>query len=201
MKRRQFLKDATLAGTVLPWLARNVPAAEATSDLGAKAGITMDAALAKDWLARWEKSIVSDARNRYCDREMGEEIGWLVSPFLNGFYGGYYEIDVEGMVAAFEHGLVFTKEDIHRLIATNRDFMWNQQITGPGSGGSMAASLTLDGRTHLGCCGRPWCLTTRRCEGSLWPTTTRPVGVGWRPRRGSSPVRRPEPPHALNPDE
>jgi hypothetical protein len=44
--------------------------------------------------------------------------------------GGYYGIDVEGMVAAYEHGLVFTKEDLQRLIATNRDFMWNQQIQG-----------------------------------------------------------------------
>ncbi|MCK4293939.1 MAG: hypothetical protein KAY65_12130, partial [Planctomycetes bacterium] len=43
--------------------------------------------------------------------------------------GGYYEIDVEGIVTAFEHGVVFTKQDIHRLIATNRDFMWNGQIT------------------------------------------------------------------------
>ncbi len=42
--------------------------------------------------------------------------------------GGYYADDVEGIVAAYEHGLVFTKEDIARLIATNRDFMWNQQI-------------------------------------------------------------------------
>ena len=42
--------------------------------------------------------------------------------------GGYYDINVRGMVAAYEHGLVFTKEDIARLIATNRDFMWNQQI-------------------------------------------------------------------------
>ena len=44
--------------------------------------------------------------------------------------GGYYGIDVEGIVAAYEHGLVFTKEDIDRLIATNRDFMWNQQVQG-----------------------------------------------------------------------
>ena len=42
--------------------------------------------------------------------------------------GGYYGIDVAGIVAAYEHGLVFTKEDIARLIATNRDFMWNQQV-------------------------------------------------------------------------
>ena len=44
--------------------------------------------------------------------------------------GGYYAIDVEGIVTAYEHGLVFDKEDLERLIATNRDFMWNQQIKG-----------------------------------------------------------------------
>jgi len=49
----------------------------------------MDEALAKDWLARWEKNITGDIRNRYCDKEMGEEIGWLVTPFLNGFHYGY----------------------------------------------------------------------------------------------------------------
>lgn len=42
-----------------------------------------------DWLARWEKNILQSARTRYCDRELGEEIGWLVSPFLDGFYWGY----------------------------------------------------------------------------------------------------------------
>ena len=52
----------------------------------------MDPALAKDWLARWEKKIIGDTsnpRDRYCDKEMGEEIGWLVTPFTNGFYWGY----------------------------------------------------------------------------------------------------------------
>ena len=44
--------------------------------------------------------------------------------------GGYYGIDAEGMVDAFEHKLVFTRADIDRLVATNRDFMWNQQMTG-----------------------------------------------------------------------
>ncbi len=42
-----------------------------------------------DWLARWENNILQSARTRYCDRELGEEIGWLVSPFLDGFYWGY----------------------------------------------------------------------------------------------------------------
>ena len=91
------------------------------------APVALDPALARDWLARWEKNILSDARNRYCDRELGEEMGWLVSPFLNGFY---YAIDVEGIVAAFERGRVFTRDDLQRLIATNHDFMWNQRLPG-----------------------------------------------------------------------
>ncbi len=41
------------------------------------------------WMARWEHNIVGDSRNRYCDKEMGEEIGWLISPFFDGFYNGY----------------------------------------------------------------------------------------------------------------
>ena len=49
----------------------------------------MDDAKYKDWLSRWERNIVSDARNRSCDKEMGEEIGWLMTPFVEGFHYGY----------------------------------------------------------------------------------------------------------------
>ncbi len=42
--------------------------------------------------------------------------------------GGYYDVDVGAIVLAYEHGLVFTQDDIARLIATNRDFMWNKEI-------------------------------------------------------------------------
>ncbi len=42
--------------------------------------------------------------------------------------GGYYADDLEGIVPAYEHGLVFTREDMARFIATNRDFMWNKEI-------------------------------------------------------------------------
>ena len=48
-----------------------------------------DAVLKRDWMARWEKNILGDSRSRYCDKETGEEIGWLVSPFVNGFYYGW----------------------------------------------------------------------------------------------------------------
>jgi len=53
-----------------------------------------------------------------------------MTPWPKTARGTYYTIDVFGIVAAYEHGLVFTKEDLDRLIATNRDFMWNQQIQG-----------------------------------------------------------------------
>ena len=43
---------------------------------------------------------------------------------------GYYDSDVKGIVTAFEHGLVFSRADIDGLIATNRDFMWNQVVAG-----------------------------------------------------------------------
>jgi hypothetical protein len=57
--------------------------------LGARSAVAASPALRRDWLARWQKNIIGDSRNRYCDREMGEEIGWLISPFLSGFYYGY----------------------------------------------------------------------------------------------------------------
>ena len=79
MNRREFLGDLVLAGAALPLV---------KSDVRGAAG----ADLTQDWLARWEKNILGRALSRYCDKEMGEQLGWL--------------------------------------IATNRDFMWNQQVTG-----------------------------------------------------------------------
>ncbi|HZM01580.1 MAG TPA: hypothetical protein VFC44_01030, partial [Candidatus Saccharimonadales bacterium] len=80
MKRRSFLKQAAFAAGI---------ASLFDNPIAIVLGESTDTALAQDWLARWKKNILGDARNRYCDREMGEEIGWLVSPFLNGFYYGY----------------------------------------------------------------------------------------------------------------
>jgi hypothetical protein len=78
--RREFLKRAAALSA---W------AALRRAGFAADGAVKSDPALARDWLARWEKNILSDCKNRYCDREMGEELGWLVSPFLNGFYYGY----------------------------------------------------------------------------------------------------------------
>ena len=55
--------------------------------------VKMDDATFQNWLERWDKNITNDARNRYCDRELGEEIGWLISPFLDSFYYGYLATD------------------------------------------------------------------------------------------------------------
>jgi hypothetical protein len=86
--RRAFLKDASAAAGILG-LASGLAGAAAIGKPREKVAPTMDETRAREWLSRWEANILEDARNRYCDREMGEEIGWLVSPFLNGFYYGY----------------------------------------------------------------------------------------------------------------
>ena len=49
----------------------------------------MDPAVAGEWMRRWKQNILNESRDRYCDREIGEKIGWLVTPFLDGFYYGY----------------------------------------------------------------------------------------------------------------
>ena len=76
MNRREFLWDLVLAGAALPLVKSDVRGAAS-------------AVPTQDWLARWDKNILGRARSRYCDKEMGEQLGWLVSPFLNGFYYGY----------------------------------------------------------------------------------------------------------------
>ena len=44
----------------------------------------------KEWLAKWDKEISGEAKGyRTCDSKDGEDIAWLVSPMLNGFYWGY----------------------------------------------------------------------------------------------------------------
>lgn len=51
--------------------------------------VRMDQARFDEWRVRWQKNILDEARNRYCDKELGEETGWLMAPLLNGFCYGY----------------------------------------------------------------------------------------------------------------
>jgi hypothetical protein len=63
---------------------------EQTAGASVQAGPSMDPAIAKDWMRRWKQNIIRDSHKvRYCDKEMGETIGWVVTPFLDGFYYGY----------------------------------------------------------------------------------------------------------------
>ncbi|MGA2033687.1 MAG: hypothetical protein ABSG68_15650 [Thermoguttaceae bacterium] len=67
--------------------------------------LKMDDAKFNDWLSRWQKHVIDDARNRYCDKAMGEDIAWLMTPFMDGFYYGYMATrdakwaDIERLVA------------------------------------------------------------------------------------------------------
>ncbi len=63
--------------------------------------VKMDDAKYADWMARWDKNITNDARNRYCDKAMGEDIGWLMTPFMDGFYYGYMATKDPKWVAMF----------------------------------------------------------------------------------------------------
>ena len=50
----------------------------------------MDEAKQKDWLARWDKNITREAKNyRTCDRAVGEDIAWTMTPIMDGFFYGY----------------------------------------------------------------------------------------------------------------
>jgi hypothetical protein len=80
--RRDFIRQLATA-SLLPPAAASLGIG-VFGALGQRSAQAAGQNLRKEWLARWEKNILGDARNRYCDREMGEEIGWLVSPFLNG---------------------------------------------------------------------------------------------------------------------
>lgn len=51
--------------------------------------VKTDPAKLKQWLDLWQTHIVNDERNRNCDKVMGEDIGWLMTPFMGGFYYGY----------------------------------------------------------------------------------------------------------------
>ena len=87
MNRRKFITKVTTGGFLVATGAGNF---FRSGLFAATAGAPwIDPAKAKDWLAKWENNILGESRSRYCDKEMSEELGWLVSPFLNGFYYGY----------------------------------------------------------------------------------------------------------------
>jgi hypothetical protein len=102
--RRQFLQEAA---ALAAWAA--CPGGRAT----ASPAVSLDPALAGDWQERWEKSILGEWRNRTCDREMSEEIGWVVSPVLYGFYYGWRATgDPAWLLKLVDWGNAWTKRAI-----------------------------------------------------------------------------------------
>jgi hypothetical protein len=51
--------------------------------------VKMDDAKFKDWRARWQKFILSYVPSQSCNIEMGEDMGWVMSPMMAGLYYGY----------------------------------------------------------------------------------------------------------------
>jgi len=89
-RRRALQLSLAAAGSMLwpQWLWAQTAADKDTHNLYLGKGV--DEQLARDWMSRWEKKMLADQKaDRSCDKEMGEELGWLVSPYLNGFYYGY----------------------------------------------------------------------------------------------------------------
>jgi len=138
MKRRSFLKQAVLATAGMTLLRKKTFALELTGKSTGNNMAALDAALVEDWRARWEQNILSEARNRYCDRELGEEVGWLVSPFLNGFYYGHQATREAKWV---EHLADWADAWIKRGVKEPDGFIgWPKS----GSGGTLADSLLTD---------------------------------------------------------
>ncbi len=88
MNRREFVKNLSRS-TVALAAAQALGPGPAWAALAQGMPPWIPPSLAKTWLEQWQKYILSDARSRSCDKEMGEEIGWLISPFLSGFYHGW----------------------------------------------------------------------------------------------------------------
>ena len=101
--------------------------------------------------------------------------------------GGYYAIDVEGIVTAYEHGLVFGKEDL--AAADRHQPRFHVEPADPGrqvpADRRRQARPALEGlaRRALDGPGAP----RRHCGRCSRRTTSRTVGAVWRRRRGILP--------------
>ena len=135
MNRRIFLKQFVLATTTLGPLAAGAASAVESSTPPAD---KLDAQTVKDWLRRWEQHILDEARNRYCDIELGEELGWKVSPFLNGFYYAFRATrEIKWLEHLIDWGGAWTKRGIKE---PDGFIGWPKA----GTGGSVAENLYSD---------------------------------------------------------
>ena len=87
MLRRHLLTGAAVAALALGRISGG-PAAADTA-VARSPAFAIDPGRRAAWLERWRRNILAESRSRYCDSAMGEEIGWLISPLLEGFYYGH----------------------------------------------------------------------------------------------------------------
>jgi hypothetical protein len=88
LRRRELLSAVAAAAPMTSGRLAGVPAA-ADATAVPRPAFAIDRGRRTAWLERWRRNILAEARNRYCDSAMGEEIGWLISPVLEGFCYGY----------------------------------------------------------------------------------------------------------------
>ena len=80
-----------IMGLCAAWLALMVALCHAQAPAApAMTLIKMDEAKHREWLARWDKEISGEAKGyRTCDRVLGEDIAWGMTPIMEGYYHGY----------------------------------------------------------------------------------------------------------------
>lgn len=94
-----------------------------------------------DWLRRWQVNILAEEKRRYCDRESGEELGWLVSPFLNGFHMGFR---ATGDVAWVDRMVDWVESCLRRaVVAPDGHLGWPKGDGGGGEARGYAADSLL----------------------------------------------------------
>src|SRR6266852_7566020 len=135
MNRREFLRGVSVQTIAVASAASSILDGRASGAPGGNVKSLAEPGTRTDWLARWQKNILESAHSRYCDKEMGEELGWLVSPFLNGFYHGYRATRDAQWLELF---LDWADSCIQRVVKDPYGFFVCPKI---GSGGAPAASL------------------------------------------------------------
>ncbi len=80
----------------------------------------VDPAKRELWLAAWQQNILTEAKSRSCDTAMGEEIGWLMSPLLDGFCYGF---QLTGDAHWLDHLIDWTDAWIRRALTEPDGFV------------------------------------------------------------------------------
>lgn len=140
LPRRSFLKKSALALAALAARPLSL-AADENATLLHPSLPPLPAAQASDWLQRWRRNILDSSRDRYCDKATGEDLGWLMSPFLDGFYYGYTATGDSQWVARFAD---WTNSWLKRATKDPSGFpSWPNNDPGSGVGDGLLADSLL----------------------------------------------------------